>query len=86
MDEDKRIIFSEILKIIGELMAGKRKKMAAALAAVGLYLEQEEAMVAEQDKGQKDPGIKDLSQWGHSGRQEMMMMRRLTQLRTFTRL
>ena len=67
-------------------MAGKRKKMAAALAAVGLYLEQEEAMVAEQKNGPKDPGITDLSQWGHSGRQEMMMMRRLIQFKTFTRL
>jgi len=67
-------------------MAGKRKKMAAALAAVGLYLEQEGAMVAEQKEGLKDPGITGLSQWGHSGRQEMMMMRRLIQFKTFTRL
>lgn len=67
-------------------MAGKAKKMAAALAAVGFYLEQEEAiMVAEQKKSLKDSGITGLSQWGHSGRQEMMMMRRLTQLRTFRR-
>ena len=67
-------------------MAAKEKKMAAALAAVGLYLEQEQALVAEQEGGLKDQGITGLSQWGHSGRQEMMMMRRLTQLRTFIRL
>ena len=67
-------------------MAAKEKKMAAALAAVGLYLEQEQALVAEQEGGLKDPGITGLSHWGHSGRQEMMMMRRLTQLRTFMRL
>ena len=42
--------------------------------------------ILEQKEGLKDPGITGLSQWGHSGRQEMMMMRRLTQLRTFTRL
>ena len=64
-------------------MAAKEKKMAAALAAVGLYLEQEQALVAEQEGGLKDSGITGLSQWGHSGRQEMMMMRTLTQLRTF---
>ena len=67
-------------------MAAKEKKMAAALAAVGLYLEQEAAMIAEQKIDQKEQEITDSSQWGHSGRQEMMMMRRLTQLRTFMRL
>jgi hypothetical protein len=67
-------------------MAAKEKKMAVALAAVGFYLEQEQALVAEQEGGLKDSGITGLSQWGHSGRQEMMMMRRLTQLRTFIRL
>ena len=60
--------------------------MAAALAAVGLYLEQEAALIAEQKVDLKEPEITDSSHWGHSGRQEMMMMRRLTQLRTFTRL
>ena len=67
-------------------MAGKGKKMAAALAAVGLYLEQEQALVAEQEGGLKDPGITGLSQWGHSGRQEMMLLRRLTELKTFRRI
>ncbi len=67
-------------------MAAKEKKMAAALAAVGLYLEQEQALLAEQKVDQKEQEITDSSHWGHSGRQEMMMMRRLTQLRTFMRL
>jgi len=67
-------------------MAGKNKKMAAALAAVGLYLEQEQAIIAWQQEVLEEPKITDSSQWGQSGRQEMMMMRRLTELRTFRRL
>ncbi len=70
---------------MGELMAGNGKKIAAALAAVGLYLEQEEAIVAEKEGVLSRPGIPAFSQWSQTGRQEMMTMRRLTQLRTFTR-
>ena len=63
-------------------MAGKRKKMAAALAAVSLYLEQEEEAVDEQRELLKQRAENTgLSYWGQSGRQEMMDMRRLTQLR-----
>ncbi len=70
----------------GDVMAGQRKKMAAALAAVNLYLQQEEAMVLhEQQTSQKKTQSFEFSQWGQSGRQEMMAMRRLIQLRTFTR-
>ena len=72
---------------MGGMMANQGKKMAAALAAVSLYLQQEEAMVAE--KQQALPACNsqhlDLSQWGQSGRQEMMAMRKLIQLRAFTR-
>ena len=67
-------------------MSEKDKKMAAALSAVGLYLEQEQALVAEQKAGLEDQEISGLTQWGHSGRQEIMMMRRLTELRTFRRI
>jgi len=70
---------------MGELMAGNGKKIAAALAAVGLYLEQEEAMVTEQKEVLKEPGMTGFSQWSQTGRQEVMAMRRLTQLRAFTR-
>lgn len=59
--------------------------MAAALAAVSLYLEQEEAILVEQKGVSQTPVIAGPSQWGLSGRQEVMTMRRLTQLRTFTR-
>jgi len=71
---------------MGDVMTGQRKKMAAALAAVSLYLQQEEAMAAhEQQAPLKIPQSSEFSQWGQSGRQEMMAMRRLIQLRTFTR-
>jgi len=69
-------------------MAGQRKKMAAALAAVSLYLQQEEEAMAaqEQQAPLKKPESFEFSQWGQSGRQEMMAMRKLIQLRAFTRL
>lgn len=71
---------------MGESMAGNRKKMAAALAAVNLYLQQEEAAAQEIQAPQpKGPNGVECSQWGHSGRQEMMAMRKLIQLRVFTR-
>lgn len=73
-------------KTMGESMAGNRKKMAAALAAVNLYLQQEEAAAQELQAAQpKAPQGLEFSQWGHSGRQEMMAMRKLIQLRVFTR-
>lgn len=65
-------------------MADKNKKMAAALGAVSLYL-QEEAEAAEQQLALVEPGRAQFSHWAHSGRQEMMALRRLIQLRTFTR-
>jgi hypothetical protein len=71
---------------MGEMMAGKRKKMAAALAAVSLYLQQEEAVATQAQQALlKKPESFEFSQWGQSGRQEMMAMRRLIQMRTFTR-
>jgi hypothetical protein len=67
-------------------MAGQRKKMVAALAAVSLYLQQEEAMAVQaQQAPLKQPQSSEFSQWGQSGRQEMMAMRKLIQLRAFTR-
>jgi mevalonate pyrophosphate decarboxylase len=67
-------------------MASPRKKMAAALAAVNLYLQQEEAQMAqEQQVSLKQPESFQFNQWGQSGRQEMMAMRKLIQLRAFTR-
>lgn len=66
-------------------MAKKSKKMAAALAAVNLYLQQEQA--AQEELAASEPAAlgAQTSMWGHSGRQEIMAMRRLIQMRTFTR-
>jgi hypothetical protein len=68
---------------MGELMAAKKKKMAAALAAVGLYLQQEDAVAQEQQALQQARA--QFSPWAHSGRQDIMAMRRLIQMRAFTR-
>jgi hypothetical protein len=71
---------------MGDVMTGRRKKMAAALTAVSLYLQQEEAMAAQaQQAPLQKPQSFEFSQWGQSGRQEMMAMRKLIQLRAFTR-
>ncbi|MBT8328186.1 MAG: hypothetical protein KJN87_00660 [Desulfofustis sp.] len=67
-------------------MADTQKKMAAALAAVNAYLHVEELAAAEaaaqQVESQTARPVQNL--WGLSGRQDMMTMRRLIQLRTFT--
>ncbi len=70
---------------MGVLMADKKKKLAAALAAVSLYLQQEEAAVYEQQASMNENKVSSFSAWGQSGCQEMMAMRRLIQLRAFTR-
>lgn len=69
-------------------MANTPKKAAAALAAVSAYLQQEE----EEARFQASPPVEavglrgvEFSQWSQSGRQEMMAMRRLIQLRIFDR-
>jgi len=66
-------------------MADKKKKLAAALAAVSLYLQQEEAAVYEQQASRSDSRMAGFSAWAQSGYQEMMAMRRLIQLRAFSR-
>ena len=70
---------------MGDLMAGKGKKVAAALAAVNLYLQQEEAAARGQQIPLKEPQGIEFSAWGQSGRQDVMTMRRLIQMRVFTR-
>jgi len=70
---------------VGELMADKKKKLAAALAAVSLYLQQEEATALEQQVPFGETPGAAYSPWGLSGCQEMMTMRRLIQIRAFTR-
>lgn len=67
-------------------MAERKKKMAAALAAVNAYL-QEEQEAAAQAQAAPEPEVHSpgMSHWSFSGRQEMMAMRRLVQLRVFDR-
>ncbi len=63
----------------------KSKKMAAALAGVSAYLMEEEAMAAALAEQTKQPPMQ-FSPWAMSGRQEMMSMRTLVQLKAFSRL
>lgn len=66
-------------------MADKQKKMAAALAAVNAYLVMEEQAAAQVSApaALAPTGPQIQSCWNQSGRQDMMTMRRLIQLRTF---
>ncbi len=68
-------------------MAGMEKKMAAALAAVNAYIQQEEEAVCAQLAANvaASPPATQLTIWAMSGRQEMMAMRRLIQMRAFDR-
>lgn len=66
-------------------MADMQKKMAAALAAVNAYLQMEEQAAADATAQQEEQAARQSqSLWSQSGRQDMMTMRRLVQLRTFT--
>ncbi len=69
-------------------MAEKNKKMAAALAAVNAYLQQEETLVSEQMAASppQPARLTEPNGWGMSGRVEMMTMRRLIQMRAFGRI
>jgi hypothetical protein len=64
------------------------KKKAAAIAAVMNYIKSEEEMVAAQATagtgvGQQVAGPVSTNLWGMSGRQAMMQMRNLMQMRSF---
>lgn len=72
-------------KSVGDLMADKKKKVSAAIAAVSFYLQQEEAIALEQQASVMENKAAVFSPWGQSGSQEMMTMRKLIQLRAFTR-
>ncbi len=63
-----------------------QKKMGAALAAVTAYLQDEEAMAPGRQQGSPLSGPQPrLNLWAQSGRQEMMNMRTLIQMRAFDR-
>ena len=64
-----------------------QKKMAAALAAVNAYLQDEEVRASSESNAgisRQTPHLQP-NFWGQSGRQEMMSMRRLIQMRAFDR-
>ena len=72
-------------------MEDKDKNIAAAIAAVSAYMQEEQAAAlsaAQQRAGlaartQEPPGF--VRPWALNGRQAMMQMRNLMQLRTFAR-
>jgi hypothetical protein len=71
-------------------MANMEKKMAAALAAVSAYMQQEqeayaEALTAAAAPAGTRPPVIELNLWGQSGRQSMMAMRNLMQMKAFDR-
>ena len=68
-------------------MVDRNKKVAAALAAVSAYLQEEEAASQQSKTGVLSPRpIPSISMWAHSGRQDMMSMRQLIQMKAFSRL
>jgi hypothetical protein len=71
-------------------MQSKEKKMAAALAAVAAFMQQEEESLRQQLAAAMAPPkaqvqARMLNLWGQSGRQSMMQMRQLMQVRALRR-
>ncbi len=69
-------------------MSDREKKMAAAMAAVSAYLQQEEEACHQQLTAAVAPPKRQAPQmtinlWGQSGRQSMMQMRNLMQVKAF---
>ena len=68
-------------------MDANDKRMAAALAAVTAYIQtEEEALVMPAPKRPEPRRFKQGNLWGLSGRQGIMQMRNLMQMKTFNRL
>ncbi len=72
-------------------MESDKKKISAAIAAVSAYLQDEEAAAAQAAASQtpaatsyREP-VGYVRPWSASGRQAMMQMRNLMQLRTFNK-
>ena len=69
-------------------MGNMEKKMAAALAAVSAYMQQEQEAYADAMAAAMAPPAPpaiDMNLWGQSGRQGMMTMRSLMQMKAFDR-
>jgi hypothetical protein len=68
-------------------MAQKSKKIAAALAAVNGYMQEEESL-AQQSRTAKAERLRaqqGIGPWALTGRQQIMSMRQLIQMKTFSR-
>jgi hypothetical protein len=69
-------------------MESMEKKMAAALAAVSAYMQQEQEAYADalaEAMAPPKPPVIEMNLWGQSGRQGMMTMRSLMQMKAFDR-
>ncbi len=74
---------------MGDGMNNDKKKMSAAAAAVMMYLEEEAVAMQAPSPEAAQPAAAPAampSLWGVSGRQSMMQMRSLMQLKAFHRL
>jgi hypothetical protein len=74
---------------MGEPVGNMKKKMAAALAAVSAYMQQEQEAYAEALAAAAEPPAPPAvtsNLWGQSGRQSMMAMRNLMQMKAFDRM
>lgn len=69
----------------GTPMAETNKKIAAALAAVNAYLQEEALQQQDVPVAHPQLPVQDLNIWGLSGRQDMMNMRQLIQMKAFSR-
>jgi hypothetical protein len=68
-------------------MEANEKKLAAALAAVSMYIQTEEEALVTPPPPKPEPRRFDQGNlWGLSGRQSLMSMRNLMQMKTFNRL
>jgi len=71
---------------MGITMAEANKKIAAALAAVNAFLQEEEAIYQQSSAmAVSAPQQQGFSPWALSGRQDMMNMRQLIQMKAFSR-
>ncbi|MBM9604366.1 hypothetical protein [Desulfopila inferna] len=66
-------------------MAEANKKIAAALAAVNAYLQEEAIQQQGACAATSQAPQQELNLWGLSGRQDMMNMRQLIQMKAFSR-
>ena len=67
-------------------MTSKEKKMAAAMAAVSAYMQQEQEAYQDKLAAAAKPKAGELPNlWGQSGRQAMAQMRNLMQIKAFHR-